>query len=104
MLSDSWNSPLRGSYFTITQDRVIATVQRLSACMTEILELSTYVVRSFQLRAFVAHPNMNYADGAELRAAFYTRHDPRSTLAAMRKAGSYLAAFQIARLCVASAY
>jgi len=47
---------------------------------------------------------MNYADGAELRAAFYTRHDPRSTLAAMRKAGSYLAAFQIARLCVASAY
>src|SRR5215468_7694147 len=33
-----------------------------------------------------------------LRAAFYMRHDPRSMFAAMRKAGSYLAAFQIARL------
>ncbi|MCI0563483.1 MAG: hypothetical protein MN733_33830, partial [Nitrososphaera sp.] len=34
-----------------------ATTQRLSACLTQAPELPTFVIRSFQLRAFVAHPN-----------------------------------------------
>ena len=37
-----------------------ATTQRLSACLTQAPELPTYVIRSFQLRAFVAHPNVNF--------------------------------------------